>query len=171
MRVRPPVIWTGNRLTPDGDPLLSAAGPSTYVMRSEEPFFDHKGEPQVQPLRAAREWSVARGDSDPRGMAVIDDAYEPVGSVTDLWVDRGVKLLRYLEVALAAADRTVLLPIYATEINGIRRQVRVKGLLARQFETVPALADPDTISMREEDQVNAYYAGGAFFNRDAGLTR
>jgi photosynthetic reaction center H subunit len=119
-------------------------------------------------LRKATKWSVWPTDADPRGMTVVDAHREPVGLVTDLWVDREIKILRYMEVDLAATPGSVLLPIYAAEVRRKRREVMVPGLVAEQFVNVPRLADADRISAREEDQVNAYYAGGAFFNRESG---
>ncbi len=171
MHAERPDHTLGNRLTPTGDPLLSAVGPGTYVMRYNKPFLDSTGEPDMVPLRKAKEWSVEKGDPDPRGMTVLDARGVRVGTVTDLWADRAVRILRYLEVQLIDAPRTVLLPIYFTEVSGRRRRVRVPALFASQFNNVPVLSDPDRITAREEDQVNAYYAGGEFFNREAGRRR
>jgi len=159
----------GNALTPTGDPLLAGVGPGAYVMRSDKPFLDGEDEPELQPLRKATAWSVMPGDSDPRGMAVLDARGAPVGTVADIWVDREIKILRYLEVQLDTAPRTVLVPIYATKIDERRRRVRVRDLLAGQFAQAPRLKNPDEITAREEDQVNAYCAGGLFFNRQAGV--
>lgn len=166
--------FEGAPLVPVGDPMLAELGPGAFPLRRDEPLMA-QGEPQLMPLRLARDWHVARGDTDPRGLAVYDQRHRAVGLVADLWVDRGVKILRYLEVALdlpGSAGRRVLLPIYYADISGRRRWVRVRALLAPQFLTVPALADQDRITAREEDRVNAYYASGALFSRGApgGLT-
>jgi photosynthetic reaction center H subunit len=169
IKAEPPRIWTGNRLSPIGNPLLSAVGPAAYAMRSDQPFLHPDRDPELQPLRVATLWHVVPGDSDPRGMAVVDARYVAVGSVVDLWVDRETRLLRYLEVQLSATPRTVLVPIYASVIRPRRREVQVRDLLAGQFASVPVLAHPDQISAREEDQVNAYYAGGGFYNRENGF--
>jgi len=168
-KAEPPRIWTGNRLTPIGNPLLSAVGPSAYVMRSDQPFLHPDRDPELQPLRVASLWHVVPGDPDPRDMKVVDARYVGVGTVVDLWVDRETRLLRYLEVQLSAAPRTVLAPIYACVIRPRRREAQVRELLAWQFASVPVLANPDQISAREEDQINAYYAGGGFYNRENGF--
>ena len=54
----------------------------------------------LQPLRLLPDWGVAKEDADPRGMAVFDWRWEEVGVVRDVWVDRGIKVLRILEVEL-----------------------------------------------------------------------
>jgi photosynthetic reaction center H subunit len=120
-------------------------------------------------MRALEDWRVIRGDADPRGMPVFSADGKEAGTVSDLWVDRSVKILRYLEVELAgAADtRRVLLPIYYANVERRRGRVKVSALHAWQFADVPALRDPDQVTAREEDQINAYYAGGLFYNRNA----
>ena len=165
--------FPGAPLVPLGNPMLAEVGPGAFPLREDEPLLAH-GHPQVVPLRVAKDWSVAKGDADPRGMPVLDARATPVGTVEDLWVDRSVKILRYLEVALAlpnAAPRRVLLPIYYADVSKRRRRVRVRALLAYQFADVPALASPDQITAREEDRVNAYYSSGLLFSRgtDGGL--
>ncbi len=164
--------FPGAPLVPVGSPLLAEVGPGAYPLREDEPLMAH-GHPQVLPLRVAKDWSVAKGDADPRGMPVYDSRHVLVGTVTELWVDRAVKILRYLEMDLArpGAARTVLLPIYYADVSKRRRRVRVRALLAYQFADVPPLAHPDQITAREEDRVNAYYSGGLLFSRggDGGL--
>jgi photosynthetic reaction center H subunit len=165
--------FPGAPLVPIGNPLLAEIGPGAYPLREDEPLLSD-GKPQVVPLRVAAEWSVAKGDSDPRGLPVLDSRATPVGTVTELWVDKGVKILRYLEVTLSIArapGRVVLVPIYDTDINPSRGRIRVRSLLAYQFADVPGLADPDQVTAREEDRINAYYAAGLVFSRgnDGGL--
>ncbi len=168
MRTKTPESGMGDRLTPEGDPLLAAVGPGAYVMRADKPFVTSGQELDLAPLRKAKGWSVEPGDTDPRGFTVLDAKGRKVGTVIDIWVDRAVRILRYLEVQLNDAERTVILPIYVTNIKASKGQIRVPALLARQFLNVPPLANPDQITAREEDKVNAYYAGGEFYNREAG---
>lgn len=162
--------FDGAPLVPLGNPLLAEIGPGAYPLREDLPMLAH-GTPQVVPLRVATDWRVAAGDTDPRGMAVFDSRRAPVGTVAELWVDRSVKILRYLEVSLSvpeAAGQRVLLPIYYADISRRRGWVRVSALLASQFASAPTLADPDQITAREEDRVNAFYAGGLLFSRASG---
>jgi len=84
------------------------------------------------------------------------------GVVTDLWVDRAEPQIRYLEVETANA-RHVLLPIHYTRFKKVQRRVNVKSILGSQFATVPAHANPDQVTRREEDQIMAYFAGGHLY--------
>ncbi len=138
-------------------------------MRRDKPFLMADNTPQVQPLRAAEGCGVMLGETDLRGMRVLDIRFLPVGRVEELWVDRGVKILRYLEISLddgpglgegGGADR-VLLPIHHCEVHERERDLRVTALHRGQFNDVPRPRAPDSITARE-DMVNAYYAGGRF---------
>jgi photosynthetic reaction center H subunit len=66
-----------------------------------------------------------------------------------------------------AGPRTALLPIYYSDIKRKRGCVKVSALRAAQFAEAPAIAEPDRITAREEDQVNAFFAGARFFNTEA----
>jgi photosynthetic reaction center H subunit len=167
---RPEYGAPGDALVPTGDPLADGIGPAAYPLRRQTPMLIYGGEVQVAPMRVLPGWSIAEGDTDPRGMAVIGADGVAAGVVRDLWLDRGVKILRYLEVELtASADgRPALLPIYHTDISRRQGRVRVRAVRAAQFELCPRLADPHRITAREEDQVNAFYAGARFFGEQAG---
>ncbi len=39
----------------------------------------------------------------------------------------------------------------------------MRSILAEQFATVPALQNPDEVTLREEDQITAYYGGGNLY--------
>ena len=153
----------GAPLTVVGDPVLSQLGAGAFAMRRDDPMLmpDDK-EPMLQPLRKTRAWRVHRGELDPRGMRVVARDYRPVGTVIDLWVDRDVKILRYLEVTLDAGG-TVLLPIFFAHIRQTDREVRVKALKPEHFAHVPRLRHPERMSPREEDAITAFYAGGSIY--------
>lgn len=157
----------GSPLIPIGDAMLAEVGPGAYPMRKNTPLLS-EGEPQVQPMRIAHGWDVSKGDADPRGMRVLDCGKTPVGTVTDLWVDRGVKILRYLEVALDGEPDAphVIVPLFRTDIREKRRVVLIDAMLAGHVRLAPRLADPDVITAREEDQVNAYFASAYMYGRD-----
>jgi photosynthetic reaction center H subunit len=157
--------FPGAPLTPTGDPLRDGVGPAAYAQRRDEPLIFGEGKIQVLPMRTLEDWEVFEGATDPRGMAVISADGKSVGVVRDLWIDRSVKILRYLEVELLSPARSALVPIYYTNIKANRRRILVKALSARQFAEAPDLREPDRITAREEDRVNAYYAGAAFFGR------
>lgn len=164
MRAIPAERSFGAALIPIGDAMLAEVGPGAYPMRKATPLLS-EGEPQVQPMRVAKGWNVMEGDTDPRGMRVLDGSKTPVGTVVDLWVDRGVKILRYLEVRLDEGGQNVMVPIFRTDIRQKRRVAIVQTMLAGHIRLAPRLADPDVITAREEDQVNAYFSAAHMFGR------
>jgi photosynthetic reaction center H subunit len=155
----------GSPLIPTGDPLRDGVGPAAYALRRTTPLIYDVGKVQVMPMRSLPDWGVAYADQDPRGLRVLAADGVDVGVVVDLWIDRSVKILRYLEVEvkLALGTRRSLLPIYYTDIQVKRGRVKVSAIRSLQFVEVPGTAAPDLITAREEDQVNAFYAGARFF--------
>ena len=146
-----------------GDPVYADLGAGAYVLQRDEPMRTIDGELMLQPLRRASEWSVVRGEADPRGMRALARDYRPVGVVTDLWIDRAAKILRYLEVTLDDGGDTILVPIFFAHIRQADREVRVKALKVEHFAHVPHLRDPDAMTAREEDRLTAYFAGGSIY--------
>lgn len=157
--------FPGSSLDPTGDPLEDGVGPAAYALRRNEPLWFSPGVAQVMPLRTAEGWTLAKGDVDPRGLPVIDIYGARAGVVRDLWVDRGVKILRYLEVEAEDGART-LLPVYHTDIRRLQGRVSLKAVRAAQVAAAPQLAEPDVVTAREEDRINAFYAGAEFFGRE-----
>ena len=171
MRAVPLYPFDGTPLTPTGNPLLAAVGPGAWVMRRDEPMLTEKGEPMLAPLRKSEEWSVEKGDADPRGMVVFDRRWVEIGVVRDVWVDKSIKILRLLEIELRAglAGGRVLAPIFHTQIDEKAREVRITALEAHQFADLPMPRKPDEITAREDDRLNAYFAAG-HFHRDTEAT-
>ena len=95
-------------------------------------------------------------------MGVYGADGERGGTVRELWVDRAEPQIRYLEVETAGAKR-VLLPITYAKVRVMRRRITVKSILGSQFATVPALRNPDLVTLLEEDKITAYYAGGRLY--------
>ncbi len=159
--------FAGTPLSPLGNPLLAGVGPGSYVLKKDAPMLTEGGELLLQPLRLLHEWSVPDEESDLRGMKVFDWRWEEVGVVRDVWVDRGIKIIRMLEIELHAGLATgpVLVPIFHTVIREAAREVRVTALRFDQFADVPRPASPDRITGREDERLNAYYAAGNFFRR------
>lgn len=155
----------GAPFIPVGDPMLDGVGPASWGSKRDEPLLTWEGYPQLQPLRLLDGWEVAREDPDPRGMPVFDADGIQVGHVVDIWLDHGVKILRYLEVALTLPEGPprAMLPIYFAEISPRSHDVRVAALFVRQFVTFPQLREADTITAREEDRVSSYCAGGLLY--------
>jgi photosynthetic reaction center H subunit len=84
------------------------------------------------------------------------------GTVVDAWVDRTETLFRYLEVSLLGSTRTVLVPMVFVQFN-TRRRITVHAIRADQFANVPALKNPDQITLLEEDKIQGYYGGGELY--------
>ncbi len=159
--------FPGSSLQPTGDPLADGVGPAAWADRRQEPLWFAPGVTQLAPLRAVEGWRVAKGDLDPRGLPVVDAWGARAGVVGDLWVDRGVKILRYLEVELDDGGGSALLPIHHTDIRRTPARVALRAVRAALLARAPRLAQPDMATAREEDRINAFYAGGAFLEREA----
>jgi photosynthetic reaction center H subunit len=156
-------------------------------MRADAPDLTLEGLPKIVPLRIAsgeklvthatqgteasppptsghyKHFTLSPRDPDPRGMDVIGADRRTAGVVRDVWVDVSEVIIRYLEVQLAGSQTTVLLPMNFAKIDGRRRNVTVKSILASQFAHVPALQNPNQVTFREEDRICAYYGGGNLY--------
>ncbi|MDE1923080.1 MAG: photosynthetic reaction center subunit H [Gammaproteobacteria bacterium] len=162
IKATPTSVYRGSPLEPDGDPMHAGVGPGAHVDRSNRPdrMLDHR--PLIVPMRAAAGFHVAAGDPDPRGMPVIGADGDQAGVVRELWVDRAEPQIRYLEVEISGG-RHVLLPIHFANIDIGRGRVKVRSILSTQFAGVPATASADEVTLREEDAITAYYAGGTLY--------
>ncbi|WP_377294867.1 photosynthetic reaction center subunit H [Rhizobium sp. SG2393] len=155
----------GSPIEPVGNPLLAGVGPGSWAERAERPDMTAHGDARIVPLRVAEGFGIAEGQKDPRGLAVVGCDRRDAGTVTDVWVDRSEQLLRYYEVTLADGGRSVLLPnnfVVFQTVRG-RRQLYVHAITAAQFADVPATAAPETITLREEDRVVAYFGAGLLY--------
>lgn len=156
--------WSGAPIEPTGDPMVDGVGPAAWALRKDEPERTRDGRLAIVPMRVATDFSVATRDVDPRGAEVFGADGERAGKVADLWIDRTDPTLRYLEVELAGEEgRTVLLPMNAARVCSDPMRIDVRSILAAQFAKVPALAQPDQISVLEEDKICAFYAGGRLY--------
>ena len=162
--VRPRAFFPGAPLYPVGEPLTAGVGPGAYTLRRAEPFVMADGSPQLEPLRKATDYTCVDPDLDPRGRRVFAADLKPVGRVTDIWIDKGSKILRYIEVALDGDPRPRLLPIFYANVPRDSDLLTTTVLKAAQFTLAPILKSPDTITAREEDRVNAFFAGGHMYS-------
>jgi photosynthetic reaction center H subunit len=156
--------WLGAPMDPIGNPMLQGIGPASYVERADVPdmMFD-EALPKIVPLRAAPAYWLAEEDPDPRGMAVVGADGIVAGTCSDAWVDRSEMLVRYLEVSLGGVAHSVLVPMTLVRINRDRNLVVVQSVMGDQFADAPVLAHPEQITLREEDRVSAYFAGGQMY--------
>lgn len=154
----------GAPIEPTGNPLLDGVGPGAYAERPNYPDLALDGRPRLAPLRVATDFQLSPQDPDPRGMAVIGCDGLVGGVVADAWVDRAEVMVRYLEVAVGGTTgRRVMLPMNMAAVSGSKRTVNVNAILAAQFADVPALANPDQITLYEEERVMGYYGGGHLY--------
>ncbi len=161
----PAEYFPGAPLAPTGNPMLDGVGPASYAARSDTPDLTLEGHPRMVPLRVDPEFSVSPQDPDPRGWPVIAGDGEQAGTVHELWVDRSEPQISFVEVAVKAAggERRVLVPIGFALFDVRTRSLRVRSIMSDQFADVPALAHADQITLREEDRIMGYFAGGTLY--------
>ncbi len=122
----PSAPFLGAPLDPIGDPMLAGVGPGSSPDRQKQPDRTHEGELKIVPMRVAKDFYIAEGDPDPRGMTVIGLDGEVGGTVTDVWVDRAEPQIRYLELKVAQGGKQALLPI--PSVTSTRKHVRSRFL-------------------------------------------
>ena len=154
----------GAPIYPTGDPLLAGVGPGAYTLRRDEPFLMHDGSRQLAPLRDATDYHCVDPERDPRGLRMYGDDYVEVGTVTDVWIDKGSKILRYLEVALDGEPKHRLVPIFYAQFWRKTKSFKLDCLSSTQFAKAPILRHPDIVTAREEDRINGFYAGGYMYS-------
>ena len=166
LAAEPSAAWPGAPLEPTGNPMRDGVGPAAYALRDDVPDLTWDDpQPKIVPLRVATDFSIEARDPDPRGMQVVDADGYVAGTVRDVWVDRSEVLIRYLEVEVptGAGPRHVLLPMTMARVAAGRRLVKVASILASQFADVPGIANPDQVTLLEEDRICAYYAAGHLY--------
>jgi photosynthetic reaction center H subunit len=157
--------FPGAPLVPTGNPLADGVGPAAYAERADVPDRLYSGEPRLQPLRAVPAFHIADRDPDPRGMKLIAGDRDHVGTVVDVWIDRAEYVVRYLEAELpgAGGGRRVLVPMGFARIDGRRGRVEVDALFGKHFAGVPAIRNPDQVTLLEEDRIMGYFGGGMLY--------
>jgi photosynthetic reaction center H subunit len=163
LKAQPAAMWLGAPLEPTGNPMLDGMGPGAYAERADEPDLTLEGAVKIVPLRVDPAYGISTFDVDPRGQEVVGGDGYVAGKVSDVWVDRTEPQVRYLEVLVKSNGRRVLVPYGFAKIDVRGRCVRVRSILASQFAAVPGTASPDRVTLREEDQISAYYGGGTLY--------
>ena len=182
----------GSPLVPLGDPMKDAIGPASFTERPDIADLTFAGEPRIVPRRVAADFSVAEQDIDPQGLTVYGADGNAAGSVADIWVDKSDYLIRYLEVELPGTTRSsgedgqtvtvpgrrVLMPFNVAQIRTDRdllmdfirakkgkpnAEIHTAALLSTQFADIPAIANPDRVTMLEEDKIQGYFGGGYLY--------
>jgi photosynthetic reaction center H subunit len=160
--------YNGSPMIPTGNPMIDGVGPAAWnTERRDEPDRTYDGRVKVVPMRHDAAFAIAKGDPDPRGLPVVATDKQVVGTVVDVWVNRSEPQVSYYEVQLQAVDRRVLLPSGFVQWPNFglwgNDRLLVKSITAAQFADVPATAREDQITLREEDRICAYYAGGHLY--------
>jgi photosynthetic reaction center H subunit len=120
-----------------------------------------EGHARIVPLSSIDTLWIDSSDPDPRGMSVVGADGVVAGTVTDIWVDRAERFIRYLSVDIGT--RTVLAPMAMASVSGRKRTISIDAITAAQFADVPAIEGPDTITFYEEERVQAYFGGGYLY--------
>ncbi|MEQ1718172.1 MAG: photosynthetic reaction center subunit H [Hyphomicrobium sp.] len=155
-------VWPGAPLEPKGDPMLAGVGPGSYAERANIADPTIEGHAKIVPLRVARNFNVAREDGDPRGYKVIGADRREAGSITDVWIDRSETIIRYLEANIPGAGAR-LIPMTFARVDKRNGQVKIHALYAEHFANIPALANPDQVTLLEEDKICGYFGGGMLY--------
>jgi len=159
----PVASWPGAPLQPIGNAMLAGTGPSASALRADTPdAMTNSSELRLVPLRVATDHYLDPESPDPRAMEVVGFDGVVGGVVSDVWIDRAETHIRYLEVTLAAGP-SVLLPMPLVRIDATAQRIIVKSIMGAQFADAPMLANPDQVTLQEEDRIQAYYAGGNLF--------
>ncbi|MFK7830890.1 MAG: photosynthetic reaction center subunit H [Congregibacter sp.] len=151
----------GFPLEPTGDPMKDGVGPASWAIRPEKPDLTWDGgKPRIIPLRVATEWSIASRDPDPRGRPVYGTDGEQGGIVSDVWVDLAEPTARYIEID--AGGRRVMMPMTFARVKS-NGDVHARSVCGRHFADAPSTANPDFVTLQEEDKIGAYYGGGTLY--------
>jgi photosynthetic reaction center H subunit len=153
---------------PTGDAMVDGMGPAAWANRSKLPDITFDGRPRIVPIAQSHELIVAPNDPQLVGWPVVAADGVTVGKVSDIWVDQAEHMIRYLEVETTSGKK-VLAPmmVAAVQTKGFfddrAELVEIDAITAGQFENVPALENPGTISRYEEDRIQAYFGGGYMY--------
>lgn len=159
--------FNGSPLVPTGNPMVDGVGPAAWVDRADVPDRTVHGAPKIVPMRVAEGFRIAEGDPEPRGLPVKACDGVVAGTIVEVWVDRSEPQVRYYEVQLTGSEQRVLLPVGFVQWPNFglwgNDHVIVKAITAAQFAQVPSTRRDDQITMREEERIMAYYAGGHLY--------
>lgn len=156
--------WPGSAYVPSGDPMHDGVGPAAWAERKKQVEQTHAGEQLIVPLRIATDFSCAPSflSRDPRGYSVRGADGATAGTVADVWVDRAEHMARHLELELTSGKH-VILPLAFARVGLDSRTVKVQAINGAQFESVPALEHPDTLTTYEEERIQSFYGGGYLY--------
>jgi photosynthetic reaction center H subunit len=159
--------FEGAPWVPLGDPMQDGVGPAAYALRSTEPEKTFEGTDRTVPMRADPAYWVAPEDHDPRGWEVVCADGVTAYDVRDFWVDRAENQARYIEVALPDApdSRGIVVPMELVVVKKRARggAVKISSVTGAQLAAAPIPESPTSITAREEDRIQAYFASGELY--------
>jgi photosynthetic reaction center H subunit len=149
--------------------MLDSIGPGSWAERADVPDMTHHDQPKIAPMRALPGFAIAKGDMDPRGMRIVGHDSVIGGRVTDVWIDAGEQMIRYLEIQTSEGQtpRAVLVPMNFCVIKTPRDREKVfyvHAITGGQFADVPGTRKPDQVTLLEEDKIMAYFGSGLLYS-------
>ncbi|MEM1378401.1 MAG: photosynthetic reaction center subunit H [Pseudomonadota bacterium] len=150
------------------NPMLDSIGSGSYAERANVPDLTFEGDVKIVPMRNAKDFSIAEGDTDPRGKRVVGCDSIIAGRVKDVWVDKAEQVIRYLEVDLEVGDEpgSVLVPFNFTLLRTPRDKEKVfyvHAITGEQFANVPKTRKRTEITFLEEEKVMGYFGAGLLY--------
>jgi photosynthetic reaction center H subunit len=156
--------WPGSPYEPTGNPLVDGVGPAAFAERSRFPDQTIEGHDKIVPLRIAEGFAINAKDPDPRGMKIFGSDDYIGGIVTDVWVDRSERVIRYLEVKVVDSERSVLVPMAMVRVSRGNNHVTTDSIAGGQFIDAPVLENPLRVTRYEEERVIGYFGGGYLYS-------
>ncbi|MCB1449680.1 MAG: photosynthetic reaction center subunit H [Nitratireductor sp.] len=150
------------------NPMLDSIGPGSWAERADRPDITHEGEPKIVPMRVAKDFRIAEGETDPVGMRMVGCDLVVAGTVVDAWIDRSEHMLRYLEVEteVGEAPRKVLVPMnfcVMRKTGDGERIFFVNAIRGEHFAHVPDTRKKTQVTLLEEDKITAYFGSGLLY--------
>ena len=84
------------------------------------------------------------------------------GTISDIWIDTADRLVRYLEVA-TPSGKSVLAPMFMASVDRKRRTIELDALCGHQFDGAPETPGSNTITLNQEERVQAYFGAGYLY--------
>lgn len=158
--------FAGAPYEPTGNPLTDGVGPAGYANRAKRPDVDFEGHARIVPMASTNGaiW-VAKGDPDLIGWPVLGADGKKAGTVTELWVDRAERVVRYIEIDTGTGRALAPMPMALVQKG--RRQVVVDAINAADFAGAPFPETPNQVTLYEEERIVGYFGGGYLYaNKD-----
>lgn len=159
---RPYDRFSGAPNVPVGDPMHAGIGPGAYAERLRIPDVDMEGRPRIVPLARDNMFFLSSRDPDPRGMTVIAADGKVAGTVSDVWIDRSDRMIRYLAVATPAGGQ-VLAPMMMAALDRRRGVIEIDAITAAQYAGAPTAGADGTLTRYDEERIQAYFGGGYLY--------